>query len=288
MNIPEPEPNPIKKKCPEIPTLYNYRSDPGVDFWKKFPTCTLPEKAMSRIVISALRKKLLDAGPVLTRSEAERGGRVLKNLEFGADSFQKGPLPSCFVQNTASTYKNGVAVTDVVASWVKAGFAAGPFLEPPLANFIVNSLAAIPQGEKVRPVLNVSLPEQNSFNSNVREGALEKVFMCSARCFSYSIVDCGTDAYMAKLDMRDAYKNIPCKISDLRLQGFVWLNRFFLETRQIFGARTSVCNFDTLGAVVLVLALIQCTILKSLVHIQWDDVPIVVPKKKNIGAPNLR
>jgi hypothetical protein len=80
--------------------------------------------------------------------------------------------------------------------------------------------------------------------------------------------------------MRDAYKNIPCKISDLRLQGFVWLNRFFLETRQIFGARTSVCNFDTLGAVVLVLALIQCTILKSLVHRQLDDVPIVVPKKK--------
>jgi hypothetical protein len=85
---------------------------------------------------------------------------------------------------------------------------------------------------------------------------------------------------MAKVDMRDAYKNVPCKIKDLKLQGFVWLNKFFVETRQIFGARTSVCNFDMLGAVILVLVIIQCNILKKLVHRQLDDVPIVVPFHK--------
>jgi len=150
----------------------------------------------------------------------------------------------------------------------------------------VNSLAAIPQGTKVRPVLNVSLPQDLSLNSNVREEALEKVYMCSARCFSHSLVECGKGAWMAKIDMRDAYKNIPCKIENLNLQGFTWLNKFFVETRQIFGARTSVSNFDMLGSVVLTLVLIQCRILKKLVHRQLDDVPIVVPFEKNICAKN--
>jgi hypothetical protein len=279
-DVPGLEAQVVKKKCPEVPALKDYRSDPGEEFWKKFPKSSLPEKAMSRIVISALNAKLIENASAMLSTEMARGGRVIENLKNGASSFQKGPLPSCFVDNTVSTYKNGESVTDVVASWVKAGFAAGPFQTPPLAGFRVNSLAAIPQGEKVRPVLNVSLPKNLSFNSNVKEESLEKVFMCSAKCFSHSIVDCGKQAWMAKLDMKDAYKNIPCKVTDLKLQGFVWLGRFFTETRQIFGARTSVCNFDILGAVILVLAVIQCSIQRHLVHRQLDDVPIVVPFKK--------
>jgi hypothetical protein len=31
-------------------------------------------------------------------------------------------------------------------------------------------------------------------------------------------------------------------VKDLRLQGFSWLGKFFVETRQVFGAKTSVCN----------------------------------------------
>jgi hypothetical protein len=278
--VPDVKIHEVKKKCPEIPVLEDYRADPGDKFWEKFPTCPLPDIAMSRIVTGALNAKIVENSSAMLSSEIARGGRVIDNLRNGASSFQKGPLPSCYVENTASTYKNGESVTDVVASWVKAGFAAGPFSVPPVSGFRVNSLAAIPQGEKVRPVLNVSLPKNLSFNSNVKDEALEKVFMCSAKCFSHSIMDCGKQAWMAKLDMKDAYKNVPCKVSDLRLQGFVWLNKFFTETRQIFGARTSVCNFDILGAVILVLAVIQCSIQRHLVHRQLDDVPIVVPFKK--------
>ena len=176
-DVPDLKPQDVKKKCPETPVLDNYRTDPGEEFWDKFPTCPLPERAMSRIVTGALNAKIVENSSAMLKTEIERGGRVIENLKNGASSFQKGPLPSCYVENTASTYKNGESVTDVVASWVKAGFAAGPFPVPPVPGFRVNSLAAIPQGEKVRPVLNVSLPKNLSFNSNVKEEALEKVFM---------------------------------------------------------------------------------------------------------------
>jgi hypothetical protein len=40
-----------KKKCPEIPSRKDYSKVPDAEFWKYFPTCSLPEKAFSRIYI---------------------------------------------------------------------------------------------------------------------------------------------------------------------------------------------------------------------------------------------
>ncbi len=93
-DVPETKPQVVKKKCPEISVMDNYRSDPGEEFWKKFPNSSLPEKAMSRIVISALNAKLVENSSAMLSSEISGGGRVIENLKNGASSFQKGPLPS--------------------------------------------------------------------------------------------------------------------------------------------------------------------------------------------------
>jgi hypothetical protein len=111
--------------------------------------------------------------------------------------------------------------------------------------------------------------------------------MCSARCFSYSVVEAGDSAFMAKMDMTNAYKNIPCTPNEYRLQGFHWLGKFFVETRQIFGAKTAVCNFDVLGNTILELTLTECDIDRSLVHRQLDDVPIVVPNNKKLWCDDF-
>ena len=115
---------------------------------------------------------------------------------------------------------------------------------PPLKDFRVNSILAGDQGVKVCPVLNVSLPEEESFNSNVNELLLEKVYMSNARRFGLSVCEAGFGAIMSKFDLVDAYKNVLVKLFDLRLQGFAWLSKFFFECRQIFGAKTAVQNFD--------------------------------------------
>jgi hypothetical protein len=192
--------NKLRKKCPEVPARGNYSSNPGKEFWMKFPKCNLPEKAFSKIWVNVLKDKLASAKGKLTDCELRRGLKCVENLSEGANAFQRSELPPCSVENAQSTIKHGEAVTDAVASWVKEGYASGPFDFPPLSNFRVNSLMAIPQGDKVRPILNVSLPEGRSLNSNVRERALEKVIMCSVRCFSYSIMDAGREAWMFKPD----------------------------------------------------------------------------------------
>lgn len=272
----------IGLKNGEIEVLADYSVSPPEKFWDTFPKSELPVMAKSRVLVRDLNNMLLARKERLTTSSFLRGLKTVENLTNGAGSYQKTKLPPCLVKNAKNCYVYGAATTDTIVTWVKNDFASGPFSSPPLPGFRVNCLMAIPQGQKIRPVLNASLPENLSLNSNVNLQKLEKVVMCSARCFSYSVVDAGNFAWMTKLDMRDAYKNVPAKQTDLRLQGFSWLGKFFVENRQIFGARTAVANFDVMGSSVLDIVLADCEVDRQLVHRQLDDVPMVVPyNKKN-------
>ena len=83
---------------------------------------------------------------------------------------------------------------------------------------------AVNQGTKVRPILNISQPENSSFNDNVDEFELEKVKMCTAKSFSHAILAAGKNSIMYKSDVKDAYKLVPAKLEDLRLQGFAFMD----------------------------------------------------------------
>jgi hypothetical protein len=172
-------------------------------------------------------------------------------------------------------------MTDNVASWVKSGFVAGPFDTPPCEKFRVNALVAVEQNQKVRPCLNVSLPEGKSLNDNVNKCELEKVHMSSARLFGYAIREAGQNSVMSKFDMRDAYKNIPAMHCDLRLQGFIWLGKFWVELKQTFGAVASVCNYDKFGNTIQALTRTFCDIPSRLCQRQLDDNPVVSPAGTN-------
>jgi hypothetical protein len=43
--------------------------------------------------------------------------------------------------------------------------------------------------------------------------------MSSARQFGHMVLEAGRNSIMAKPDIVDAYKNIPARLEDLRLQG---------------------------------------------------------------------
>ncbi len=216
----------------------------------------------------------------LTDSQLSRAKSSIENLTNGASAFQLNDLQVCSVENAKITQKYGKEITDSIGYWIQEGFACGPFDYPPVDRFRVNSLLAVPQEGKVRPVLNVSLPDGHSFNDNIDINLMEKVHMSSAREFGYLIMKCGRNALMSKFDLKDAYKNIPAKINDLRLQGFKWLNKFFIDISQIFGARSAVSNFDTTNHTITDLAVIVSETLPELVLRHLDDVPTVGPADK--------
>ncbi len=126
-------------------------------------------------------------------------------------------------------------------------------------------------------MLDVSSPHGESYNSTVDEFETETVKMPSAKQFAQLLIKCGHEATMSKHDLVAAYKQVPCKIEDLRLQGFSWLGKYFVETRQVFGAKTSVCNYDVVGETLKLLAVIESGVPNQYVLRQVDDVPVAAP-----------
>ncbi len=59
----------------------------------------------------------------------------------------------------------------------------------------------------------------------------------------------------------------------------MWCGKFFAETRLVFGASNSVCNYDIVGETLKILALAESEISSELVLRQVDDVPIVAPEE---------
>ncbi len=138
-----------KKKNPEVPVLNDYSKKPPIEFWKIFPSNPLPENILTNVLAENLIELLNENRSLLTDSQFVRGMKAANSLLNGADSCQKGPLPSCHEKNAKKTVLYGEAVTDTVATWVKKGFASCPFDTPPLDNFRSNCLIAIPQNNKV-------------------------------------------------------------------------------------------------------------------------------------------
>ena len=269
---------PRPRLYPEIPNLEKYGMETPDSFWENFPTHRIPDLPETSINISALERLIDECKHKLLRAEISRAYKCVEYLRNGGPAFQVKHLPSCKTKNSKQALIHGSSVTDTIASWVKKGFVAGPFLTPPLSNFRSNSILAIPQSNKTRVCINLSLPEGRSFNDNIGKFDLEKIKMASARNFGYTLIKAGRNSRFAKTDIVDAYKNIPARIQDLRYQGFCWENRFFIELRQIFGASSAVQNFDILGNTVKTLAQVKSNVPASFILRQLDDTPVVGPK----------
>jgi hypothetical protein len=266
------------KKFPEIPTLSNYQGMAPESFWENFPYQPIPEGVTARVNAEALQDLMTGLSDNLTIHQSNRGKKLLDDLTRGADAYQIRPLPAAIIPNASSAAEHGEMLTDKLASWVEAGIARGPFRYPPLPGFRANSLMAIEKNGSVRPVIHMTKPEGLSFNDNLDEIRIEKVHMCMARDFGYALKEAGKGTMISKYDLKDAFKLIPARPSDWRLQGFWWAGRFFFETNMIFGATPSVSNFDRLGNMLVELAVAKSKIPRSYVMRTLDDIPVLAPK----------
>ncbi len=270
-------------KFPDLPLLADYSSPPPESFWKLFPFNPLPEGPKTAVRADRLRILVKRFGKNWSTTKKRVARRAEKNLLRGARPPLKKDLPPMTAQNAGTAILHGPQVTDTIADWVDRGFVAGPFDQPPLKNFRCNPVMAIVQPGKIRPVLNMSAPEGRSFNDAVNEELLPKLSMSTAKEFSFSARAAGKGAKISKLDLKDAYKNIPCHPDFWASQGFTWLGKFFVDLSSVFGSKSAPSDFDCLGATIGELALTISRLPRSAYHRTLDDTTIVCSRGSSAG-----
>jgi len=271
------------KKCPDIPVLHSYYLPPHPAFWKSFPSHSLPSSPSSIINVPRLSALIKHHRHSLSLDQKIRADRIVKDLTDGSAVPFSSSLPAARIPNNSSVTEHGEEFTDTLAWWIRQGYVAGPFGAPPLPEFRTNAMMAVSQKNKIRIIMDLSAPKGSSYNDAITDIALEKVSMSSARLFGYSIHDCGPGARMWKFDMVDAYKTVPAAQQDLRLQGFSWLGKFFIELKKVFGSKEAVSAFDRLNNTLVTLATIESRLPPHLIHRTLDDVPVVTPARSSAG-----
>jgi hypothetical protein len=177
---------------------------------------------------------------------------VVRDLTHGADSLTTQDLPGLDMSNSPGMLKQSTAqsFTDILASFVKTGTIIGPLSTPPYPNLRINQLFTVNQGGKLRPILNLSAPKGLSYNDSIDKNLMPKIKMATARQIGQAIIK-KPGCWMSKCDQISAYKAIPVKLDHLRLQGFRWLGKIFIEAYLVFGAASSVPKYDPFHVTVL-------------------------------------
>ncbi len=224
------------RKHKEIPVLDDYEKDPGENFWNRFPSY-FPKNVIKNVKIRVLKKLVQKCWFDFTLPQRRVAKKALRWLSGTEEVKMKYELPGVKTKNAKSAIENGLHITDALAGWIKAGFVAGPFAQPPLKKLRVNPLMAAVQKTKVRPILNLSAPKGHSFNDAVDLFGVDKLKMSSAKLFAEAIIKAGQGAIMAKTDIKDAYKLIPNAKTQRRLYGFRWLNKYFLTDPRYLEAK---------------------------------------------------
>jgi len=272
----------FKKKCPEIKKLTDYEKKPPKEFWESFPEHTDLSFFKSRVDTVALKKLIDKCSHSWTIHQKKIAKNTLKNLMTGTSSKFKVPPKPKQNSNGKSSFFFGEQISDAVGYWIKRKFVLGPFFKPPYENMCCSPLMASKHRNKIRPILNLSAPKDESVNDCMKSHLFRKLTMSSAKKFGQSLLIAGRGATFAKTDLQDAYKLLPCSIDERKYFCFHWLDKFFIDISTPFGSKAAPANFDDLGETLVNIAATMSNTPPKWIHRQLDDVPVISPPKSGI------
>ena len=263
----------FKPKHPEVPTLEDYSSNPPNEWWENFPKLSWEDgKAVkSHLNPSTLFKYATD----INYPDMATVMDIVQDIKQGCDTMCRGiNLCPSTSSNAPSAYEHGSKVTDSIVDGIKKKIMIGPMEENEIPFESIKTsgiMVKLKPDNSARIILNMSQGFPYSVNEGIDNDNFE-VYMSSTVRWLRALHLAGQGCYITKMDWKAAYKNLRVQQSDVRLQFFKWLGKYFAELCLIFGSVSSVGLYDRLARLVLHIALHYCSILRRQVARHLDDV----------------
>ena len=173
---------------------------------------------------------------------------LVSGFKFGfhINSFNRTNMVSCKA-NLKSASSLPKIIDDKIGKEVDLGRISGPFDSSPFSQYIVSPLGLREKkapGE-YRVIHDLSFPyDDTSVNSSIpREFATIKYASISDA--ARHLVQFGRYAFMAKSDIKSAFRIIPINPNDRHLLGFKWNNKFYFDNCLPMGCSSSCQIFES-------------------------------------------
>ncbi len=151
-------------------------------------------------------------------------------IKQGATLGYDGPRGPMKANNLPSAFQHTHIVDTEIAKECEAGRLLGPFTESPLENLKCSGVGVVPKKNgKWRMIYHLSAPVGHSVN----EGISKEDFS-----LRYSSVDdatrilskLGKGAFLAKVDLKSAFRMVPVCRGDWELLGIHWKQSYYVDT----------------------------------------------------------
>ena len=179
-------------------------------------------------------------------------------------------------KNLSSALENPEAVDFKLDKELSAHRLAGPFSDPPFEPFHVSPLGVVAKktpGE-FRLIHHLSFPKGTSVNDGIssEDSSVQYATIQDAISFVKSV---GPNCFLAKTDIKNAFRIIPVHPDDYPLLGIFWKGSFFYDRAMPMGCSSSCKIFETFSTAVEWVAHHKLSI-PYILHL-LDDFLIVAP-----------
>lgn len=170
---------------------------------------------------------------------------LVSGFTFGFHIGFLGSITSGRERNNTSACVSQDKVSSAIYKELLRDHTAGPFSSPPFDSFHCSPLGAVPKKDgSTRIILDLSSP----VGSSVNDGIPPEFFSVRYSSFDSAVDivrDIGSGCFMAKIDIKHAFRICPVHPSDWPLLGYKWLGRYYCDVRLPFGSRSSPFIFNT-------------------------------------------
>ena len=181
--------------------------------------------------------------------------------------------------NLTSATENPSVVDAKIAKELEAHRLAGPFHNPPLIPFRISPLGVVPKKNfgEFRLIHHLSFPKGSSVNDGI---PLEHSRVCYATIGDAinHIKAVGTGAYLAKTDIKSAFRILPINPIDYGLLGMKWKNKYYYDRCMPMGCSSSCKTFETFSSALEWIARTKFKI-QHVLHL-LDDFLFIAPSER--------
>ena len=169
----------------------------GQEILGRCPFHPLPSSPTSVINWKLFQAAIDSVSSAMTPTHRELSAQSIFDLKLKANTLvDPSRVPLEIVPNNTMPAESAAACADQLATMIKQHHVCGPFSDPPFPQFRANPLFIIEQNGKLRLILNLSAPEDSSFNDAIDSAEVPDISMASPRDIADQLVEFGSTAHL--------------------------------------------------------------------------------------------
>ena len=176
---------------------------------------------------------------------------LISGLSCGFPLHYQGNHRAFEASNLLSALENPQVVDMKLSKELAACRIVGPFTSPPFPSFRVSPLGVVPkkvQGD-FRLIRHLSFPKGRSVNDGIAAEDTSVRYATIADAIRL-IKLAGPGCFLAKTDIKSAFRIIPIHPNDYPLLGMKWRGRFYYDRCMPMGCSSSCKTFETFSTAV--------------------------------------